>query len=289
MRGSQPQLDHGSCQPPVLQIIGTSVGEPLQALQCLRDGSLYEIVARLHRRPGRWWEDRARVNAGGKAMEMLSSRPKALLNRGNRKRGQISKGSETEHLEGESQPGIHIRKGCDGKIGEKGGLLSLPNDRDAFAAIRKGGKLSRYPIRCDADPGSDAGLLSHQSLDRARGSQVIAPEPAASLQIADGLPHLQRLDERCEGLQGAAHALPDRVVQGKVGLQEESIRALMACLREGHTRPHAMLLCCNVGLADLTTLPRQTAKNQGLGTKLRAAALFSSDPETGNHAKMQNH
>lgn len=55
MRGSQPQLDHGSCQPPVLQIIGTSVGEPLQALQCLLDGSLYEIVARLHRRPGRWW------------------------------------------------------------------------------------------------------------------------------------------------------------------------------------------------------------------------------------------
>jgi hypothetical protein len=63
----------------------------------------------------------------------------------------------------------------------------------------------------------------------------------------------------------------------------------VACLSDGHARLDATLQGGNINLAHLAAFGGKAAKNQWLRTKLRTAALFNSDPETRNHAKMQDH
>jgi hypothetical protein len=222
-------------------------------------------------------------------MEMLSSFSKALFDCGRRKRGEIADGSEPEHLEGEGEPGIDVGERGKRQIGEKGPFLPSLDDRDSFTANREGGKLGGNPVGGNTDPGADAGVLVHGSPNRTSGTQAIAPESLASFQIADGLPPLHWLDQWSKAPEDGADALPGGVIGREIGLEEEPIRALVVRLSEGHARPDATLQCSDIGLAHLTALGRTAAKNQWVRTEFRAAALFNSDPETRNHAKMKDH
>jgi hypothetical protein len=208
----QPELDHGAGKSSAPQLAGTAIGKPLKALDRFFDGSVFQLFTRFHNRLG-WRRDNwARIDTGGKPMKLCSSGAKALLDRHCRKRGQLPKGSYPQHLEGESQAGIEIWKGGKRKIGEKHGFLSALNDCDSFTSDREGGKLSGNSVRRHADPGRDACALSHGGKDGSRRRQVISPELLAASQVADRLPHFQRLNTRCVPLQDGAHPLPDGAV-----------------------------------------------------------------------------